>query len=68
MRAAVELADRQAIAVGFSDIVQVGGTVYNQTGQSMPVFLVWMLFYSFGSLSLSSITNYYNRKLALVER
>ncbi len=57
-----------AIAVGFSDIVQVGGTVYNQTGQSMPVFLVWMLFYSFGSLSLSSITNYYNRKLALVER
>lgn len=57
-----------AIAVGFSDIVQVGGTVYNQTGQSMPVFLVWMVFYSLGSLSLSSITNYYNRKLALVER
>ncbi len=57
-----------AIAVGFSDIVQVGGTVYNQTGQSMPVFLFWMLFYSAGSLSLSSITNYYNRKLALVER
>jgi His/Glu/Gln/Arg/opine family amino acid ABC transporter permease subunit len=57
-----------AIAVGFSDIVQVGGTVYNQTGQSMPVFLVWMIFYSLGSLSLSSITNYYNRKLALVER
>lgn len=57
-----------AIAVGFSDIVQVGGTVYNQTGQSMPVFLIWMIFYSAGSLSLSSITNYYNRKLALVER
>jgi His/Glu/Gln/Arg/opine family amino acid ABC transporter permease subunit len=57
-----------AIAVGFSDIVQVGQTVFNQTGQSIPIFLVWMLFYSIGSLSLSSIVNYYNRKLALVER
>ena len=57
-----------AIAVGFSDIVQVGQTVFNQTGQSIPVFLVWMLFYSIGSLTLSSIVNYYNRKLALVER
>ena len=40
-----------AIAVGYSDIVQVGQTVYNQTGKTLPVVSIWMLFY----LSLSLI-------------
>ncbi len=57
-----------AIAVGYSDLVQVGGTVYNQTGQTLVVFLIWMGFYSLVSLTLSSGVNYWNNKLKLVER
>ena len=34
------------IAVAYADIVQVGQTIYNQTGQSVPVVLVWMGFYA----------------------
>ena len=56
------------IAVAFPDIVQVGQTIYNQTGQTFPVVLLWMSFFLFGSLVLSSIVNYFNRRLKLVER
>ncbi|MFQ5554908.1 MAG: ABC transporter permease subunit [Acidimicrobiia bacterium] len=56
------------IAVAFSDIVQVGQTIYNQTGQSLPVVLIWMAFFLTGSLSISAVVNFYNRRLALVER
>lgn len=57
-----------AIAVGYSDIVQVGQTVFNQTGQTLAVFLIWMVFYSLISLLLSSGVNFWNNKLKLVER
>jgi general L-amino acid transport system permease protein len=56
------------IAVAFPDIVQVGQTIYNQTGQTFPVVLLWMGFFLLGSLVLSSIVNYFNRRLKLVER
>ncbi len=56
------------IAVAFPEIVAVGVTTINQTGQTVPVILVWMGFYLTGSLGISSIVNYYNRKLQLVER
>ncbi len=56
------------IAVSYPEIVLVGQTLYNQTGQTLPVVLFWMVFYLSVSLILSSIVNYYNRKLKLVER
>ena len=56
------------IAVAFPDIVQVGQTIYNQTGQTFPVVLLWMGFFLSGSLILSAIVNYFNRRLKLVER
>jgi len=56
------------IAVAFPDIVQVGQTIYNQTGQTFPVVIVWMGFFLTGSLVLSYIVNYFNRRLELVER
>ena len=56
------------IAVAFADIVAVGVTIINQTGQSLPVVLVWMGFFLTGSLVISSIVNYYNRRMQLVER
>ncbi len=56
------------LAVAFADIVAVGTTVINQTGQSLPVVMVWMAFFITVSLTISSIVNYYNRKMRLVER
>ena len=57
-----------AIATGFSDVVAVGSTIYNQTGAVLPIFLFWMVFYSLVSLGLSSVVNYWNNRLKLVER
>jgi len=56
------------LAVAFADVVSVGFTLINQTGQSLPVVIVWMGFFVTGSLVISSIVNYYNRKMMLVER
>ena len=55
-------------AVSFAEIVAVGSTLMNQTGQSLPIVLVWMIFYLTLSLSLSAVVNWYNRRMALVER
>jgi general L-amino acid transport system permease protein len=56
------------LAVAYADIVAVGTTIINQTGQSLPVVLVWMAFFLSMSLGISAVVNYYNRKLQLVER
>jgi general L-amino acid transport system permease protein len=56
------------IAVAFPEIVAVGQTLANQTGQFMQTFVLWIGFYLTVSLVLSSIVNYYNRRLKLVER
>jgi general L-amino acid transport system permease protein len=57
-----------AIAVGYSDMVQVGTTVFNQTGKTLPVVAIWMLFYLSCSLTLSVIVNWFNVRTQLVER
>jgi general L-amino acid transport system permease protein len=56
------------LAVAYADIVAVGFTILNQTGQSLPVVIVWMAFFVTMSLSISAVVNYYNRKLQLVDR
>lgn len=56
------------IAVGFSEIVQVGQTVYNKNSQTLAVFSIYMIFYLACSLSISSVVNTINRRLAIVER
>lgn len=56
------------IAVGFSEIVSVGFTLMNKNGQTLPIVIVWMGFFLTGSLLISAVVNYYNRKMALVER
>ena len=57
-----------AIAVGFSDLVQVGQTVGNQTGKNLSVFAIWMLFYLACSLTISVVVNFFNVRLKIVER
>ena len=57
-----------AIAVGYSDMVQVGTTVFNQTGMTLPVVAIWMLFYLSCSLTISVFVNWFNVRMRLVER
>ena len=56
------------IAVGFSEIVQVGQTVYNKNSQTLAVFSIYMIFYLTCSLTISFVVNTINRRLAIVER
>ncbi len=56
------------IAVAYPEVVAVGQTLYNQTGATIPIVILWMLFYVSVSLFISSIVNWYNRCVALVER
>ena len=57
-----------AIAVGYSDLVQVGQTVYSQTGKTLEVVSIWMLFYLACSLTISAVVNFFNVRLKIVER
>ncbi len=58
-----------AIAIGYMDIVAtIGGITLNQTGREMECMLIVLGLYLFFSLTISSIMNWYNKRLALVER
>ncbi len=57
-----------AVAIGYPDLVAVGGTVLNQSGQAVEVVTIWMVVYVSLSLLTSLFMNWYNRKIALVER
>ena len=57
-----------AIAVGYSDFVQVGQIVYNQTGKTLEVISLWMLFYLACSLTISVVVNFFNVRMKIVER
>ncbi|KXF77718.1 amino acid ABC transporter permease [Paramesorhizobium deserti] len=57
-----------AIAIGYPDLVAVGGTILNQTGQSVEVVAIWMAIYLSLSLVTSGFMNWFNAKMALVER
>jgi len=57
-----------AIAIGYSDFVSVANTTINQTGQAIEGVALIMLVYLFFSLSTSFFMNWYNKKMALVER
>lgn len=57
-----------AVAIGFADLVAVGGSILNQTGQSIEVVVIWMAFYLGLSLLVSFLMNLFNRRMALTER
>ena len=48
--------------------MQVGQTVYNQTGKTLEVVSIWMLFYLACSLTISVVVNFFNVRLKIVER
>jgi general L-amino acid transport system permease protein len=58
-----------AVFVGYPDLVLVfAGTVLNQTGQAVEVIAITMLVYLTISLVTSLFMNWFNRRMALVER
>ena len=57
-----------AVAIGYPDFVSVAGTAINQTGQAIEGVAMIMIVYLCFSLSTSAFMNWYNKKVALVER
>ena len=57
-----------AVAIGYQDLVSVGNTILNQSGQALEVISLFMVIYLSLSLITSSFMNWYNRRIALVER
>lgn len=57
-----------AIAVGYPDLWSTAFTTLNQSGRAIQVFLIVMATYLSFSLIISAFLNWYNRRIALVER
>ncbi len=57
-----------AVAIGYPDFVSVANTTMNQTGQSIEGVALIMAVYLFFSLTTSAFMNWYNKRVALVER
>jgi len=57
------------VSIGYPDLVSVfTGTVLNQTGQAVEMVSITMLVYLTLSLLTSAFMNWFNRRVALVER
>lgn len=58
-----------AAAIGYPDLVAVfSGTTLNQTGQALEIIFMTMMVYLTISLTISFFMNWYNQRMALVER
>ncbi len=57
-----------AVAIGFQDLVSISNTTLNQTGQAIEGIAIIMACYLTISLSISLFMNWYNARIALVER
>jgi len=57
-----------AVAIGYPDLVSIANTTLNQTGQAVEAISMTMAVYVTLSLTISLFMNWYNRRMALVER
>ncbi|CAM5780842.1 amino acid ABC transporter permease [Castellaniella caeni] len=57
-----------AVTVGYPDIVSIANTSINQNGQALECISIIMLVYLLISLVIALYMNWYNRRVALVER
>jgi general L-amino acid transport system permease protein len=57
-----------AVAIGYPDLVSIVNTTLNQTGQAIEGIAIIMAVYLSISLSISLFMNWYNARIALVER
>ena len=56
------------VAIAFPELVSVGGTILNQSGQAIEIIGIIMAVYLTFSLLISLGMNWYNAKVRLVER
>ena len=57
-----------AAAVGYPELYNISGTIYNQTGRSLEMIAIMMVLYLSLSLITSALLNWYNARVQLVER
>jgi len=57
-----------AVAIGYQDVVSIANTTLNQTGQAIEGIAYIMAVFLIISLSISLFMNWYNARIALVER
>jgi general L-amino acid transport system permease protein len=56
------------IALGFPDMYQVSNTTINQSGRAVQLIILMMIIYLIISLIFSGLLNWYNDRIAIVER
>ena len=52
-----------AVAIGYPDLMSVGNTIVNQTGQALEVIGMVMAAYLTLSLAISAFMNWYNARV-----
>ncbi|MGH6952628.1 MAG: amino acid ABC transporter permease, partial [Alphaproteobacteria bacterium] len=57
-----------AVAIGYPELVSIANTTLNQTGQAIECIAIIMAVYLTVSLTISMSMNWYNKRIALVER
>ncbi|MEF2230483.1 MAG: ABC transporter permease subunit [Pseudodesulfovibrio sp.] len=57
-----------AVAIGYPDMVSIGGTIIGQNDQAIEVIGMWMAVYLTINLAVSLVMNWFNAKVQLVER
>jgi general L-amino acid transport system permease protein len=57
-----------AVAIGYPDMVSVGGTIIGQNDQAIEIIGLWMAVYLSINLIISSIMNWLNSRVQVVER
>jgi len=57
-----------AVAVGYPDLVNIGNTTMNQTGQAPELIMIMMAVYLTISICTALFMNWYNTQIQLVER
>lgn len=55
-------------AVGYSELMMVSSTIIEKTGQSIELAMIWIIVYLGLSLLVSLFMNWFNKRMALVER
>ncbi len=57
-----------ATAIGYPELLHIGHTMMNQTGQSIPIFGMVMVSYLIMSLTTSAFMNWYNYRITVTGR
>ncbi len=57
-----------AVAIGYPDMVSIGGTIIGQNDQAIEVIAIWMAVYMTINLMISMIMNWLNAKVQLIGR